>query len=530
MLSHVVHDEEERPMVFSTNPKSCNGNKASVLWPKWRRRNVRRAVITAITNVAVLLCWVILSSEQATDFLKSLPVSILPSQTLSTGRIHRQLLEAPLSPSSSRSRPLRILYTITTLAEYDTGSRATTKGDDRMQKVLIPVMKQTVESLLEQGYHVDVVIVAHFQMTREHLLRQALPSQVGLTVWDDASPMSYDPGNRENPKAKLRTNTLGLARQHRFVVRQYLMEYDFFMCFEDDMIVKGAHVANHVEMTQQLFRLRESAPNDANMSTTKVPSGTLSKSQLQRLFPGIMRVEVLLDEKRYGTQRQLDPVPVHPHPPLETESCCHLINATVSSNRPAFPTSDKVFLWETGIRALGVRYLPDIGHVVFQRGPSTREGEQNLTIADYWAGKDGYFGNDRRPPPGDFAFINNQGGWMGTRQQIWEWHTEICLGGFLPPFESPHFNHDGLDPRNVEWWSGGMGLFTSRHACNMQRIISLDIDRFPKHLIYHSANNKQRQLQSRVNRFVKIDDLYGQLLTIQNNYEKAFNPAVTHDH
>jgi len=304
------------------------------------------------------------------------------------------------------------------------------------------------------------------------------------------------------------------------VVRQHLMDYDFFMCFEDDMIVKGAHVANHIQMTQELFRLRDASPDEVNLVTTEEPRGSLSKKQVQRLVPGLMRVEVLLDEENYGTQKQPDPVPIHPHPPLEAKTCCHLINVTVNSNRPASPTSDKVFIWETGIRALGVRHLPFIGHVVFQRGPAKRDEERNLTIADYWSGKDGYFGKDRRPQPGAFEYINNQGGWMGTRQQIWEWHTEICYGGFLPPFDSPHYNHDGLDPRNVEWWSGGMGLFTSRHACNLQRIISLELDRFPKHLIYHSANNKQRQLQYQADRFVKIDDLYGQLLTTQKNYEK----------
>ena len=108
---------------------------------------------------------------------------------------------------------------------------------------------------------------------------------------------------------------------------------------------------------------------------------------------------------------------------------------------------------------------------------------------------------------------------MGTRQQIWEWHTEVCLGGFLPPYESPHYNFDGLDPRNVEWWSGAMQLFSERHACNMLRILSLNATRFAHHIAYHSANNKQRQLAGQKRRFVKIDDLYGQLLTVQQNYE-----------
>ena len=78
---------------------------------------------------------------------------------------------------------------------------------------------------------------------------------------------------------------------------------------------------------------------------------------------------------------------------------------------------------------------------------------------------------------------------------------------------------DGLDPRNVEYWSGGLNLFTARHACNMQRLVSLDPEKFSKQLIYHSANNKQRQLTGQKQKFVKVNDLFGQLLKITNDAE-----------
>lgn len=106
---------------------------------------------------------------------------------------------------------------------------------------------------------------------------------------------------------------------------------------------------------------------------------------------------------------------------------------------------------------------------------------------------------------------------MATREQLWEWHTEICPGGFLPPYEAPHYRFDGLDMRNVEWYSGGMQLSTVRHACNMQRIIAIDPKNFSKSLLYHSANNKQQQLASEGKRewFVKANTLLGQLNTIR---------------
>jgi hypothetical protein len=45
-----------------------------------------------------------------------------------------------------------------------------------------------------------------------------------------------------------------------------------------------------------------------------------------------------------------------------------------------------------------------------------------------------------------------------------------------------------------EWWSGGLHLVTKRHACNLQRIVSLDPDQFGLHLLYHTANNKQASI------------------------------------
>jgi len=76
--------------------------------------------------------------------------------------------------------------------------------------------------------------------------------------------------------------------------------------------------------------------------------------------------------------------------------------------------------------------------------------------------------------------------------------------------------------RNVEWYSGAMQLSTVRHACNMQRIILLDPQHFSKSLIYHTANNKQRQLAERGRResFTKANTLLGQLNTIKKKAEK----------
>jgi hypothetical protein len=144
------------------------------------------------------------------------------------------------------------------------------------------------------------------------------------------------------------------------------------------------------------------------------------------------------------------------------------------------------------------------------------------------SGRDNYFGEAfLRPDNKAFTYINNQGGWMATRQQIWEWHTEICPGGFLPPYDPGEYNSDGLDMRNVEYWSGGMHLVTKMHGCNLQRIIPLNETKFARSLLYHTANNKQRQLHGRRRAFVKINDLYGQLNTVLKNAQGEMNRRIS---
>lgn len=361
---------------------------------------------------------------------------------------HRRLLDkAQISRNSASGDPLRILYTVTTLAEYDEGTRATTKGFDRLLHLLIPTVKEGVSSLHEAGYHVDVFIVSHYEMTRPHLMREALADvefDVNVRYWDNAAPLSYPPDKREDPKVKLWRNTLALARQHRFVVKDHLFEYDLFLNFEDDMIVHAGMVDNHLRMTRQLYELRETAPDAVDDHQLKNFYGPLTKDQLKRSYPGLMRVEVLLDEEHFGTQERLDPVPVASHADVDPEPCCHLQYAAKEGKRPPNPTSDKLFLWETNILALGVRHVEELGWVTLLRGPRQRADEKGMTWSDYWSGTAGYFGKDvKRPAPGSFNYINNEGGWMGTRQQIWEWHSEVCPGGFLPVSISNEGVYDG---------------------------------------------------------------------------------------
>ena len=292
---------------------------------------------------------------------------------------HRRLSEQ----GANNNEPLRILYIITSLVEYNSGNRATQRGSDRLQETLIPILAEGVDSMLALGYHVDVYLVCHWTVLPERLklIRDALPQSVGLQVWDDAMPIGYQVDEKQATKVKYLSTHL--ARQHRFVIRDKLLEYDFFIAMEDDMLIHGVHVQHFLEMSRQLARLRENAPEKVDVSKdTKAGDifyGPLTKSQISRLVPGLMRVEVLLNEDRYGTQSELAPIPVDlefdgTNRTVDPKPCCHVSNKTVNDHIPASPPSNKIFMWETGIEGLSVREIPEMGFVAFLGGTSGFQG------------------------------------------------------------------------------------------------------------------------------------------------------------
>jgi hypothetical protein len=216
-----------------------------------------------------------------------------------------------------------------------------------------------------------VFLVCHFTLTEDRLalVRAALPAQVGLDTWYDATPLGYDTSLLTFET--LENRTLHLARQHRFVIKDKLLQYDMFVNFEDDMLIKGSHVNHFVAVSEEIARLRENAPDELpeGVTSSNVDQhyhGQLTKQQLKRMIPGLIRVEVLLEEGVYGAQTDTGPVPVDlrfgddADRYIDPTICCHVSkNATISASRPSSPTHDKIFLWETHILPLGVRQMPN---------------------------------------------------------------------------------------------------------------------------------------------------------------------------
>lgn len=58
----------------------------------------------------------------------------------------------------------------------------------------------------------------------------------------------------------------------------------------------------------------------------------------------------------------------------------------------------------------------------------------------------------------------------------------------------------------------------------MQRVLS--IKDFSKHLVYHMANNKQKQLPS--DRMLRADYLFAQMNTVLKKAQAAMNSIVEH--
>jgi hypothetical protein len=317
---------------------------------------------------------------------------------------------------------------VTSLAEYNSGTRATVANSDRLQETTIPVVTEGIRSMVKGGYDVDLFLVCHYTLKpeREALVRAALPPNVGLEVWNEATPLGYI--TDKEPFTKLVNRTEHLARQHRFVIKDKVPYYDIFVNFEDDMLITAEHVRHFEAMTEEIARLRDAAPDDpppnVRSSSDALNSyhGTMTKSQLKRTIPGFIRVEVLLDEEHYPAQSNTGPVPIDlefgggRREEVDAAVCCHVSSKTVSEHRPANPKSDQLMLWETHILPLGVRRMPDqswLDWVVTQRGPNQNKLDKKEIIGDYWTNrKRKFYPKESRPASQEFKFINNQGGWV----------------------------------------------------------------------------------------------------------------------
>jgi hypothetical protein len=333
-------------------------------------------------------------------------------------------------------------------------------------------------------YEVDVYLILAYtlQSHREQMIRSRLPHHVGLQIWDDACPLGYDTATKKI--TKIVNNTRALARQHRYVIRDKLPYYDLFVAFEDDMRVTGTHIQHYLTISKEIDVLRQQIKKqdslNQNRNSTNTFFGSITSRQINRLIPGFVRVEVLLNESESGAQLEVDPIPFdYKYNDISTDShfnpqpCCH-VNMIPNLGTPTRPSVNDVVLWETSVKALAVRQLPATASttssesmmdwVTLLPGPGKRLESEDI-VDSYWSGK--ISKNNvwkEKPSPGQPELIAQQGGWMATKEQIIRLNYQavditdnkpiLCQGSFLPPFDRPIYRSDGQESMNVELYVG----------------------------------------------------------------------------
>jgi hypothetical protein len=433
-------------------------------------------------------------------------------------------MHAPRPPKG-----MKILYIVTSSKEFNDGDKETQSGQDRLMEILLPALLDGVKTMVPV-YQVDVYLILGYELSEERrrIVQDLLPAGVGLQVWNQATPLSYEVLSHYKSNKFLSEASRILARQHRLVIKDKLQFYDFCMAFEDDMLIKKSHIDYYWAVRKEIEKLktivghptatsrRDSSPDRKSLfDRSRQHWGNLTWDQLDHTFPGFIRVEVLTDPTR-PTQSNLGPLSINHRARPDPRICCHGRHVGLQGKlAPQYPHSNQLLMWETAIAGLSIRKMPDHSKLLDWVALLNIKGSPNI-LAGYWTGTNGALLPEfsKKPPTKDNKYIGQPAGWMASARDIMDLQTRICKGdSFLPPFDEPQLSKDGMGwgSDSVEFWSGGLQLWGQ--MCEIQRVVSLDPLQFSKHLIYHTANNKQKEIGQE--RLVKVPTLLGQLDTVK---------------
>ena len=78
-----------------------------------------------------------------------------------------------------------------------------------------------------------------------------------------------------------------------------------------------------------------------------------------------------------------------------------------------------------------------------------------------------------------------------------------------------------MEDRVKVWLALTLGLLVGVNACNIQRIVGLSNSTFSSSLLYHTSNNKQKQMKTKHQFSTNIDNFWSQLRTVQKTAERA---------
>ena len=235
----------------------------------------------------------------------------------------------PSDQNLNRSRG-RVLHVVSSLSEYDKGTRGTQKGWDRLFGRTLPTLLAAIQSQGQQGFQLDVVLVLGFTLReprrsefidavhRGSYVRGQAIARV-TRIWDDAIPreeyaIAYAKSQGitvekyKESKAWLRGESINskLARQHRLVVAENLdkldenasprmvraMEtgaspmrfmYDVFSCWEDDMYLSGPSLSWFVELSEKLESLAKQPKHVLDSLAEPLESKRLTSAKVLKM-------------------------------------------------------------------------------------------------------------------------------------------------------------------------------------------------------------------------------------------------------
>lgn len=415
----------------------------------------------------------------------------------------------------------KVLYIVTSPSKYSDGSRNAVEGRSRFLNQLLPVMIDTVESMVEKStfnLEVDVFLVCEYVLKpkQEEMIRNQLPFGVGFQFWDDATPLAY---TGKNGSISILKDHHALARQHQFVVRDKLEFYDVFIAFEDDMLVRGEHVHHYLQLSAEIERLLALLLKDARGKGIHNYNrndffGNFTKQQLERLIPGFIPVEAIENEKVRGIQSRALQTPIDLNDPT---SCCHVhteVNGRSSRKVPQNLASEDLIAWETNVKAFSLHQFPTesnlLDWVALMMGPQNNLREEQASEG-FGSKRKGALNVEDRPQMDEVShLLAKQGGWMATKTQLVRMNNQLCKSYFLPSFSrnyEKYRSYNDVGTQNIESRSESNEVFTG--GCNIQRMISMNPNHFSKHLLYHTADHRQTEIER--NSTVRINDLFDQL-------------------
>ena len=318
----------------------------------------------------------------------------------------------PTSRQHNKTSRLRVLYIVTS------------SNRNRWNDLVLPVLQLNVESLLgtkspqmkfstinnsishlEIDVDLYLILSYHLELQEKQELRSILPWSVGIEIWANSTPYKYkcnEWSDSEDTNVMMASSMLTagrsclphtakewesrtthfmnetrlingivqLARQHRFVIKDKMEYYDFFLAWEDDMIVKKSHLDQHVKIMDMINKLRKNMKlKHRKQSKKNTQTGEiLSDDILSRMRPGFIRTEALqpshgnkgtrediLGEwisrmKSNSSFKNTNPKEMKPNASLSIISsicCCipdHLIMPTVAEYNPPHHS---LIVWES---------------------------------------------------------------------------------------------------------------------------------------------------------------------------------------